>query len=67
MLFMPTVIKTHAQFMHSSCMLMPMNMQELGKNKGVNPNFHVHESYSHVYKPLLRDKKHEHSLFMGMN
>ena len=80
MLFMPTIIVTsctvHALFMPSSCMLMGMNMYELGMNKGFNPIFHAHETYSHAHevipllhahKPLLRDQKHEHSLFMGMN
>ena len=71
MLFMPTIIVTscsvHALFMPSSCM---------GMNKGFNPIFHAHESYSHAHevmpllhahKPLLGDQKHELSLFMGMN
>ena len=77
MLFMPTIIVTscpvHAQFMH----FMGVNMHELGMNKGLyNPIFHAHESYSHAHEvmpllhahtPLLRDQKHEQSLFMGMN
>ena len=51
-------------------------MHELGINKVFNPIFHVHESYSHAHevmpllhahKPLLRDQKHKHSLFIGMN
>ena len=61
--------------MSSSCMFMGMNMHELGMNKGFNPIFHGHESYSHAHEvmpllhahyPLLRDPNHERSLFMGM-
>ena len=57
-------------------MFMGMNMHELGMNKGFNPIFHAHESISHghevmhllhAHKPLLRERKHEHSLFIGMN
>ena len=48
----------HCNFMHSSCpalfmpsssMFMGMNIYELGMNKGFNPIFHVHESYSHEH------------------
>ena len=78
MLFMPTIIVTsctvHALFMPSSCMFMAWTGYDM--NKGFNPTFHAHESYSHAHevmpllhahKPLLRDQKHEQSLFMGMN
>ena len=48
---MPTIIVTsrtvYALFMPSSCVFMGMNMHEVGMNKGVNPNFHAHEFYSH--------------------
>ena len=59
----------HAQFIH-------VHGHELGMNKGFNPIFHAHESFSHAHevmpllhahKPLLGDQKHEDSLFMGMN
>ena len=62
--------------MPCSCMLMGMNMHELGMMKGFNPKFHAHGSYSHAHevrpllrahKPLLRDQKYEHSLLTGMN
>ena len=80
MLLMATIIAlsctVHALFMPSSCMFMGMNIHALSLNKGFNPIFHAHESYSHAHevmpllhahKSLLRDQKHEHSLFMGMN
>ena len=62
--------------MPCSCPVHACSWHELGMNKGFNPIFHAHESYSHAhedmpllhaYKPLLRDQKHEQSLFMGMN
>ena len=59
MLFMPTIIVTsctvHAQFMPSSCPVHACSWHELGMNKGFNPIFHVHESYSHAHgvMPLL--------------
>ena len=63
--------------MVSSCPVHACSWHELGMNKGFNPIFHAHESYSHAHevmplilhahKPLLGDPKHEHSLFMGMN
>ena len=62
--------------MPCSCPVHACSWHELGMNTGFNPIFHAHESYSHVHevlpllhahKPLLRDQKHEQSLFMGMN
>ena len=66
----------HSNFMHSSCPVHTCSWHELDMNKGFNPIFHAHESFSHAHevmpllhahKPLLRDQKHEQSLFMGIN
>ena len=75
MLLMPPIIVTSCT-VHAQCMFMGMNMHELGMNKGFNPIFYAQESYSHAHEvmplfhahePLLRDQKHDHPLFMGMN
>ena len=61
MLFMPTIIIT-------SCTVHACSWHELGMNKGFNPIFHAHESYSHAHEVmrLLHAHKPEQSLFMGM-
>ena len=47
-----TSCTVHALFIPNSCMFMPMNMHELSMNKGVDPKFHAHESYSHAHEVL---------------
>ena len=50
--FMLFYAHNHSNFMHSSCPVHAFSWHELGMNKGFNPIFHVHESYSHAHEVM---------------